>query len=100
MAKIIQFPKSKPSALAAEAIELEAKKITLEQNLNLMMLSDLWDKCEITNEEIEMLSDFGEVMKFKPLAAARLVSKISEKYSVLVKLIKMNEQNYDDDPWT
>ena len=54
MAKIIQFPKSKPSALAAEAIELEAKKITLEQNLNLMMLSDLWDKCEITNDEIEM----------------------------------------------
>ena len=100
MAKIIQFPKRKPSALAAEAIELEAKKITLEQNLNLMMLSDLWDKCEITNEEIEMLSDFGEVMKFQPLAAARLVSKISEKYSVLVKLIKMNEQNYDDDPWT
>ena len=74
MAKIIQFPKSKPSALAAEAIELEAKKVTLEQNLNLMMLSDLWDKCEITNEEIEMLSDFGEVMKFQPLARARLVS--------------------------
>ena len=36
-------------------------------------------------------------MKFQPLAAARLVSKISEML-VLVKLIKMNEQNYDDDP--
>lgn len=100
MAKIIKFPNSKTSPLAAQAIELEAKKTMLEQNLNLMMVSDLWDKCEITNDEIEMLSDFGEVMKFQPLAAARLISKISEKYSVLVKLVKMSEQNYDDDPWT
>ena len=51
--KIINF-KSKPSPLA-EAIELEAKKTMLEQNLNLMMQSDMWDKCEITNEDRDVI---------------------------------------------
>jgi len=64
------------------------------------MLSNFWDKCEITNDEISMLADFGEVMRFDPLAAARLITKLAEKYSTLLTLVKAAEINYDDDPWT
>ena len=101
MVKIIKFPNSKPHPIVLEAEKLEAKKDLLERNLNLTMLSNFWDKCEITNDEISMLSDFGEVMKFDPLAAARLVSKLAVKYSTLLHLVKTAEINtYDDDPWT
>ena len=54
MAKIIKFPNSKPK-VKLNTIELEAKKTNWNRKpLTLMMQSDMWDKCEITNDEIEM----------------------------------------------
>ena len=84
MVKIIKFPNSKPHPIVLEAEKLEAKG-SVGRNLNLTMLSNFWDKLRLTNDEISMLSDFGEVMKFDPLAAARLVSKLAEKYSTLLQ---------------
>ena len=81
MADIIVFPKGKGEKIserAKQAIKLEMQKARVEQSLNTMMLSKFWETYTITFEDFEMLALCGETMKFDPLAASRLISKLAD----------------------
>ena len=97
MAKIINFPNTPKSAAQKEAEALEYKKFTVENTLNLAMSSDLWEHYELTADDVGCLEQFGEVMKFSPIAAARLVSKLASQNKKLANCIHLQ---FADDPWS
>ena len=97
MAKIINFPNTPKSAAQKEAEALEYKKFTVENTLNLAMSSDLWEHYELTADDVGCLEQFGEVMKFSPIAAARLVSKLASQNKKLANCIHIQ---FADDPWS
>ena len=79
MAKIIPFPNVKVSENAKQALKLEERKNVIERNLNVLLGNDsTWDLYTLTADEIDCLSEFGEVMRFDPKVASRLISKLSE----------------------
>ena len=79
MAKIIPFPNVKVSENAKQALKLEERKNVIERNLNVLLGNDAtWDLYTLTADEIDCLSEFGEVMRFDPRVASRLISKLSE----------------------
>jgi hypothetical protein len=79
MAKIIPFPNVKVSENAKQALKLEERKNVIERNLNVLLGNDsTWDLYTLTADEIDCLSEFGEVMRFDPRVASRLISKLSE----------------------
>jgi|DEB0MinimDraft_10_1074344.scaffolds.fasta_scaffold103064_2 hypothetical protein len=75
---IIQFPNSKPSEVVKAALKLEQEKDIVENTLQTAMLSPIWDQYVISDEDLKMLAQFGEVMQLHPLAAARLNAKLAE----------------------
>ena len=97
MAKIINFPNSPKSETQKQAEALELQKWKIENTLNVAMMSDLWEHYQITKEDIECLEQFGEVMKFSPIAAARLVSKLASQNKKLANCIHLQ---FADDPWS
>ena len=79
VAKIIPFPNVKVSENAKQALKLEERKNVIERNLNVLLGNDAtWDLYTLTADEIDCLSEFGEVMRFDPRVASRLISKLSE----------------------
>jgi hypothetical protein len=79
VAKVIPFPNIKISEKAKEALKLEERKNVIERNLNVLLGNDsTWDLYTLTADEIDCLSEFGEVMRFDPKVASRLVSKLAE----------------------
>ena len=77
-AKIIQFPNTEMSDKAKQALQEEIKMKRVEQSLNTMMLSKYWEPYTLTVEDWEMLALYGDVMRFDPVAASRLISKTAD----------------------
>ena len=100
MAKIINFPNSPKTQAQKEAELMELEKIKVENTLNIAMSSELWDHYIITKTDIEYLAQFGEVMKFTPIAAARLISKLAEYNRKLAAVIDLSIATEEIiDPW-
>jgi len=97
MVKIINFPNSPKSAAQIEAEALEMKKISTEISLITAMQSSIWEHYELTADDYECLEQFGEVMDFPPLVAARLISKLA---STNRKLANQIDMEFVDDPWS
>jgi len=80
---IIKFPNTPINQLSSAqklAMEMETKKNQIETEIEWNMSRDDWDKIpEIAESSVECLALFGDVMKFTPLTAARLISKLSEQ---------------------
>ena len=96
MAEIIKFPNSKKSPTVKAAEELEIKKQTVENTLNLAMLSPVWESYVITSDDIECVAHFGEYMKLDVLAATRLASRLATNNKKLIQILK---ENFSDDPY-
>ena len=83
MAKIIKFPNTPMNELSSAqkvAMEMETRKNQIQDEIEWNMNRKDWDKIpEIAETSVECLALFGDVMKFTPLTAARLISKLSEQ---------------------
>ena len=82
MAEIIKFPKTpreKISKNAEEIIKMQAQKKRIETDLNVIIGGASWDMYNLTQEDIEVLGLFGDVMKFDPTVGSRLISKLAEQ---------------------
>ena len=83
MAKIIKFPNTPMNELSNAqkvAMEMETRKNQIQDEIEWNMNRKDWDKIpEIAETSVECLALFGDVMKFTPLTAARLISKLSEQ---------------------
>ena len=93
MAEIIKFPKTpkeKISKNAEAALKLEAQKKRTEINLNLIIGGSGWDMYTLTQEDIETLGLFGEVMRFDPTVASRVISKLAEY------IVRVQQQVYEE----
>tara|TARA_R100000234_G_scaffold21422_2_gene12045 strand:- start:4937 stop:5242 length:306 start_codon:yes stop_codon:yes gene_type:complete len=100
MAKIINFPNSPKTTAQKDAELMELKKIEVETTLQIAMSSDLWDHYVITKQDIDNLAQFGEVMTFPPIAAARLISKLAEYNRKLAAVIDISIATEEIiDPW-
>ena len=81
--KVIKFPNTPINQLSSAqklAMEMETKKNQIEIELEWNMKRNDWDKIpEIAESSVECLALFGDVMRFTPLTAARLISKLSEQ---------------------
>jgi len=81
MAEVIVFPKvlkEKISEKTKLALKMEMQKARVEQSLNTVMMSDHWEAYTITVEDFEMMALYGDVMRFDPKAASRLISKLAD----------------------
>ena len=83
MAKIIKFPNTPMNELSNAqklAMEMETNKNQVQEEIEWNMNSNNCDKIpHIAESSIECLALFGDVMKFTPVTAARLISKLSEQ---------------------
>jgi len=83
MSKIIKFPNTPMNELSSAqkvAMEMETRKNQIQDEIEWNMNRKDWDKIpEIAETSVECLALFGDVMKFTPLTAARLISKLSEQ---------------------
>ena len=62
------------------AMEMETNKNQVQEEIEWNMNRNDWDKIpHIAESSIECLALFGDVMKFTPVTAARLISKLSEQ---------------------
>ena len=95
--KIINFPNSPKSEAQKEAEALELKKVTVENTLNLAMTSPVWEHYHLTQDDIGCLEQFGEVMDFSHLAAARLITRLASQNK---KLANCLQEQFADDPWS
>ena len=98
-AEIIKFPKTpeeKISSKAKEALEMEMRKNRIETNLNVLLGNDSWDLYTFSAEELECLALFGDVMRFDPKIASRLISKLAEFIARLSKTMTALE---DEGPY-
>ena len=72
---IIQFPNTKN-----ENFELQRKKINIAVNtIDALMHVPNWDNAFIDDEVLQVLSEFGETLKFHPNTAARLISVLASQ---------------------
>ena len=95
-AKVIQFPNQPISEKAKQAMQEEIKMKRVEQSLNTMMLSKYWEPYTLTVEDWEMLALYGEVMKFDPVAASRLISKTADFVKRMSKTLGGYIDEYGD----
>ena len=83
MAKIIKFPNTPMNELSHAqklAMEMETQKNNVQDEIEWKMNNKDWDKIpQIAESSIECLALFGDVMKFTPTTAARLISKLAEQ---------------------
>ena len=61
------------------------------------MQSSIWEHYELTADDVECLEQFGEVMDFPPLVAARLITKLANQNKKLANCIELQ---FADDPWS
>ena len=99
MVKIINFPNSPKSKAQIEAEALELKKLAVETSLNVAMTSTIWEHYQLTDDDMECLEQFGEVMNFTPKAAARLITKLASQNKELLSLTEV-EPDFNKDPWS
>ena len=99
MTKIINCPNSPKSKAQVEAEKLELKKLAVETSLNLAMSSSIWEHYIFTDDDMECLEQFGEVMTFSPTAASRLISKLAAQNKALLDM-QIVEPDYEKDPWS
>ena len=76
--KVIPFPNAKVSEKVKQSMQLELKKNRVERDINLVMQQDSWDLYTFSADELEMLSLFGETMKFDSKVASRVITKLAE----------------------
>jgi len=91
--KIIQFPNTKASDETKKALALELKMKVVEANINTIMLSKHWDVYNFTAVDWEMLAMFGDIMRFDPLAASRVISKQADFVA------RMSQDLLEGDPY-
>ena len=96
MVKVINFPNQPISDKAKEAMKMELQMAKIEQSLNAIMLSKYWEAYTITVDEWDMLANNGEVMKFDPLAASRLISKMADFVKRMSKTLGGYVDEYGD----
>ena len=93
--KIIKFPKTSEKLIsdkAKEALQMEMKKNSIETNLNVLLGNDSWDLYTFSAEELECLALFGDVVRFDPKIASRLISKLAEFIARMSKTMKALEE--------
>ena len=94
MDNIIKFPNTTEkeyvngTKLAREAF---AKMKATEENLNWRLNFKDWKECKLTETDVEQVALFGEHMKFAPIVASRLASKLAE-----VLCLIRNHDPYDE----
>ena len=96
-AEVIVFPKvpkAKVSKETKEVLEQQVKMKRTEATLNLLLGSKTWDQYTFITDDLEMLALFGETMKFDPLVASRLISKLAEFIARINKTMLEMEELY------
>ena len=96
MSKIINFPNQPLPDKAKAALEMELRMKKVEQSLNTMMLSKFWETYTLTVEDWDLLAQCGEVMKFDPVAASRLISKQADFVKRMSKTLGGYVDEYGD----
>ena len=86
MDNIIKFPTTTEkeyvngTKLAREAF---TKMKATEENLNRRLNFNDWKECKLSEVDVEQVALFGEHMKFAPIVASRLASKLAEVLCVI-----------------
>ena len=94
MDNIIKFPNTTEkeyvngTKLAREAF---TKMKTTEENLNWRLNFNDWKEYKLSEVDVEQIALFGEHMKFTPIVASRLASKLAE-----VLCLIRNHDPYDE----
>ena len=71
---VIQFPDVQKN----QALDEHERSVTLlASTVELKMDQSNWDKMILIDDEIKMLSNYGETLKFAPTTAARLISVLA-----------------------
>ena len=71
---VIQFPDVQKN----QALDDHEKHISsLATTVQIKMEQQNWDKMMLIDDEIKMLSNYGETLKFAPETAARLISVLA-----------------------
>lgn len=71
---VVQFPNVERN----KQLEEHEKKIaSLAATIQFKMDDKNWDKLSLIDEEVKMLSHFGETIKFAPETSARLISVLA-----------------------
>ena len=82
MVKIIKFPNTPMNELSSAqkvAMEMEGEKNQVVLEIEWNMNRKDWDKIpQIDGRSLEILALFGDVMRFNPQTASRLISKLAE----------------------
>ena len=97
-AEVIVFPKvpkAKVSKEAKEILEQQIKMKRTEATLNLLLGSKTWDQYTFLTDDLEMLALFGETMKFDPLVASRLISKLADFIARLSRTLEDTEEPFN-----
>ena len=63
------------------------RKNRIETNLNVLLGNDSWDLYTFSAEELECLALFGDVMRFDPKIASRLISKLAEFIQMIGNIV-------------
>ena len=81
MAEIIKFPKTIEKEFIDQtkvAREAAARMKAAEEFLNYRLNFNDWNEYKLTEVDVEQIALFGEHMKFAPIVASRLASKLAE----------------------
>ena len=70
---IIQFPKATNKEVADQDKKTALSVLTISQN----MKDPTWDVAHVPDQELTMLSNFGEVLEFEPIVARRLIANLA-----------------------
>ena len=85
---IIQFPKATNKEVADQDKKTALSVLTISQNMN----DKTWDVAQVPDQELTMLSNFGEVLEFEPIVARRLIANLATELKKL-KLETINPWN-------
>ena len=81
--KVIKFPNTPENQLSEAqklALEMDSEKNMYQENIELMMLKNDWDKLpDIDGRSLDMLALFGDVMVFTPEVSQRIICKLAEQ---------------------
>jgi len=70
---VIQFPNTENKELMQQKKRMAGLNLSIERKMS----EPFWDLLNFSDEELQMLANFGETVKFSKLVASRLASNLA-----------------------